>query len=145
MILIDANVLLYAYDETSARHAMARAWLESVFSSPEPVGLSWVTLLAFLRIGTDPRAVRRPLSPVEASAIVGSWLQRPNVNVLQPTERHWVVLSRLLTDGQARGPLVMDADLAALAIEHGATLCTVDRDFSRFPGLDVVNPLDNRP
>jgi hypothetical protein len=142
MILIDANLLLYAYDGTSARHAAARAWLENVFSSPEPVGLSWITLLAFLRVGTDPRAVRRPLSPADASAIVGTWLQRPNVTILQPTERHWSVLTRLLTDGQARGPLVMDADLAALAIEHGATLCTVDRDFGRFPGLTVVNPLD---
>jgi len=142
MILIDANLLLYAYDETSTRHAAARAWLQKVFSSGETVGLSWITLLAFLRIGTDHRAVRRPMGPADAAAIVGSWLARPNVNVLQPTDRHWTILTKLLVEGQVRGPVVMDAHLAALAIEHGAVLCTVDRDFSRFPALAVSNPLD---
>ena len=142
MILIDANLLLYAYDAASSHHDGARAWLERTLSAPAPVGLSWIVVLAFLRIATDARISASALTVGEASAAVSSWLARPNVALLEPTERHWAVLARLLDAGQARGPLVMDAHLAALAIEHGATLCTTDRDFTRFPGLSVRNPLE---
>ena len=141
MILVDANVLLYAYDRSSIRHAEAQRWLASVLAGPEPVALSWATLLAFLRIGTDPHLLRRPLAVSDAAAIVSEWLERPTVTVLNASEEHWPILNRLLIEGQARGALVTDAHLAALAIEHGATLATCDRDFARFSGLKLLNPL----
>jgi hypothetical protein len=141
VILLDANLLLYAYDSVAKEHAPAQAWLERQFSSKESVGLTWLTILAFLRIVTSRRYESSPLTTDEAVSIVGSWLGLPNVTVVSPTERHWGVLSDLLPKSQARGPLIMDAHLAALAIEHGATLCTNDRDFLRFPGLKVEFPL----
>lgn len=144
MILVDANLLLYAYDSSSRDHARSRAWLEEALSSPDPVAFAWVTILAFLRISTNPRALARPLAIDESIAIVSSWLAQPCVVVLDPGERHWDVLVKVLGPGQARGPLVMDAHLAALAIEHGATLATCDRDFTRFDGLRLVNPLSER-
>ncbi|MBI3975839.1 MAG: type II toxin-antitoxin system VapC family toxin [Armatimonadetes bacterium] len=141
MILVDANLLLYAYNPSFERHALALRWLEELLSKPEPVGLAWLTILAFLRIGTSPRAFEYPLATDEAVPIVSSWLAQPMVTVLEPGERHWMILTDLLSRTQARGPAVMDAHLAALAIEHGATLCTSDRDFARFPGLQIINPL----
>jgi uncharacterized protein len=142
MILVDANLLLYAYDPSSPQHVAARNWLEATLSKSGLVGFSWVTLLAFLRIGTNPRALEHPLSVAEAEGIVSEWLERPTITVLNPGDRHWDILRKLLTKGQVRGPLVTDAHLAALAIEHGAILATTDRDFARFPGLKFFNPLD---
>lgn len=142
MTLIDANILLYAYNESSQPHLRARQWLETVMSAPEPVGLAWITIMAFLRITTNPRAFDRPLSPAEATSAVSDWLSQPNVAIFNPGERHWDILRRLITQGQTRGPLLMDAHLAALAIEHGLVLCTTDRDFARFPALRFRNPLD---
>ena len=141
MTLIDANLLLYAYNPSFELHERARRWLESRFSSPEPVRLAWVTILAFLRIGTNPRAFEHPLSIDEAIATVSQWLAQPAVGLLEPGERHWEVLSQLLAAAQVRGPTVMDAHLAAIALEHGAILYTTDRDFARFPGLRTVNPI----
>lgn len=141
MILIDANLLLYAYNSSSVQHRASRAWLETMFSGTELVRFAWVTLWAFLRISTNPRVFEQPLSIADAEAAIASWLACPVAGILDPGERHWDILRRLLHDGQAIGPLVMDAVLAALAIEHGANLCTTDRDFSRFPGLDWTNPL----
>ena len=141
MILVDANLLLYAYHPRSDRHEAGRRWLERALAGPELVRFAWVTLWAFLRISTNPRVFERPLSATEASAAVSSWLAQPAAGILDPGERHWEILSGLLADGQATGSLVMDAALAALAIEHGATLCTTDRDFVRFPRLKAVDPL----
>ena len=141
MMLVDANILLYAYHPRAPQHAASRAWLESVLSGSQFVRFAWVSLWAFLRISTNPRAFERPLSPSEAMAAVSSWLAQPAAGILEPGERHLEILSRLLAEGQAPGPLVMDAALAALAIEHGATLHTTDRDFARFPGLDWTDPL----
>lgn len=141
MILVDANLLLYAYDSTSPYHASARDWIEEVMSGAEPFGLAWITITAFLRIATNPRAFEKPLSIAEAAGIVSEWLELPTVHVVEPGERHWEILQELLLSGQCRGPLVMDAHLAALAIEHGLTLCSNDRDFSRFPRLRVSNPV----
>ena len=97
--------------------------------------------LGLLRISTNPRVFERPLSAREASAAVSAWPERPSAGIAEPGERHWEILAALVMDGQATGPLVMDAALAALAIESGATLQTSDRDFHRFPGLSFVNPL----
>ena len=141
MILIDANVLLYAYNSQSQEHERARTWLEATFSGTSPVGLSWVTVWAFLRIATNPRVFERPLSIEDATAIAASWLDQPIVKLLEPGERHWEILRAMTHQGQTIGPLVMDAVLAALAIEHGATLQTTDRDFARFPELSWANPL----
>ena len=142
MILIDANLLLYAYDSASEHHKAAVDWLTASFSKPEIVGLAWVTILAFLRIATNPRMRAQPFTSSEAVAIVQEWLDRPNITMLAPTERHWPILQELVRKAQVRGALMMDAHLAALAIEHGAVLFTNDRDFSRFPGLKWTNPLE---
>jgi len=142
MILVDANLLLYAHDAGSAHHSAACRWLENTLSGDEPVGLAWAAVLAFLRVGTNTRLRRDAPTLEEAIAIVAAWFERPAVTLLNPGERHWEILREMMTKGQARGPLVTDAHLAALAIEHGAALATTDRDFARFPGLKFFNPLD---
>ena len=142
MIAIDANLLLYASDTSSAHHEASRRWLEDMLSGDEPVGLAWAVVLAFLRVGTNPRIRKAAFSLPEATAIVTGWFERPTVTLLNPGERHWEILREMMTKGQVRGPLVTDAHLAALAIEHGCSLATADRDFARFPGLKFFNPLD---
>ncbi len=141
MILPDANILLYAYNSDAAQHRKAKQWLESSLAVAEPLLFSWFTIMAFLRIATSPRLFPQPQNIGTASSIVGEWLARPNVSIISPTPGHWPILSRLLETAQATGPLVMDAHLAALAIEHGATLATADQDFKRFDGLKMFNPL----
>lgn len=141
MIMADANLLLYAYNADAPEHERARRWLEESLSGTTPFALSWQTITAFIRIGTNIKAFPRPLSTADAAAIVSEWLERPNVVVMQPTVRHWEVFARLLAEGRAAGALVMDAHLAALAIEHGCTLATTDRDFARFEGVSTINPL----
>lgn len=140
MIVVDANVCLYAHDSTSSHHATARAWLSAVLNGGEPVRFPWTTILAFLRLTTSPRVFDRPLSVTEASDAVGTWLSAPAGGTVEASERHWTVLRDLLHEAAATGPLVADAHLAALAIEHGATLATTDRDFRRFPGLRLLDP-----
>jgi len=140
VILVDANVLLYAYQPRSEFHQRCRAWVEEAFSGEEPVCLAWVTVLAFIRISTNPRIFEQPLLAAEATAAVSSWLERPTVSVLEAGERCWEIFRRLLVEAQVSGPLVMDAFLAALALENGATLVTTDRDFTRFPNLKLRNP-----
>ena len=142
MILVDANLLLYAYDAGAHRHAAAKRWLEQALSGPEPVRFAWVTLLAFLRIGTHPTALASPFTLDEALGHVDSWLDQPAVGLLDPSERHWPMLAQLSKSAQVRGPMMMNAHLAALAVEHGAVLCTADRDFARFQGLQWRNPLE---
>lgn len=141
MILPDVNLLLYAYYPRAKEHEPSQAWLERVLSEPELVGFPWMVLWAFLRISTNARVFDQPMSTAEAAAAVSAWIRRPNVQLLEPGLRHWEILGRLLSEGQVAGPLVTDAALAALAIEHGAVLCTTDRDFSRFPGLKWKNPI----
>ena len=140
MILVDANVLLYAYYPGAERHERCRAWVEQAFSGEEPVAIAWVTVLAFVRISTTPRVFEQPLLASEAIAAVASWLERPSVSVLEAGEACWEIFRELVVEAQVTGPLVMDAFLAALALENGATLATTDRDFSRFPKLKLLNP-----
>ena len=144
MKLLDANILLYAYDSDSPHHAVCRSWLKVVFNSEEIVALPWQTLLAFVRICTNPRATKKPLQSSEACDIVSSWLDQVNVIVIGPGERFWGILKDLIPESQVAGPLVTDAALAALAIEHGATLCSVDKDFRRFLGLELTDPTDRK-
>jgi uncharacterized protein len=141
MILVDANLLLYAYHPRSEQHAASRAWLEAALSGTGLVRFAWVTIWAFLRISTSSRVFTQPLSSAEAGLAVSGWLAQPAAGVLEPGERHWEILRDLLSSGQTTGALVMDAALAAIAIEHGATLHSTDRDFSRYPGLKWTNPL----
>lgn len=141
MIVLDANLLLYAYDSESQQHAKAREWIEQTFSSGSPVGLPWQTITAFLRIVTNPRLSGKRFTPEEAAQIVEQWLEQPNVSLLPPGDQHWRLLRQMMKDGQARGPLISDADLAALTVEYGGVLHTTDRDFARFPALRWTNPL----
>ncbi|MFL6199020.1 MAG: type II toxin-antitoxin system VapC family toxin [Thermoanaerobaculia bacterium] len=141
MILLDANLLIYAYDELSPFYRPARTWLERAFSGVDQVGLSWVVLLAFLRITTHARLTKNPLEPEEALRFMKQWLSLADVRLLNPGPLHLNILGRLLLESGVRGPRVMDAHLAALAIEHRATLCTTDGDFKRFSGLRLHFPL----
>ena len=141
MILIDANLLLYAYNSESPHHEPSRNWLETTLSSGQPVRFALVTLLAFVRIASDRRIYTHPLSPTEACSLIEMWLLQPNVRLLQPGPRTWRNLSRMCEEGQAKGAMVMDAHLAALAMEHGASIATSDRDFMRFPDVRIVNPV----
>jgi toxin-antitoxin system PIN domain toxin len=140
VILIDANVLLYAYQPSAVHHERCRRWLEDAFSGDEPVCLAWVTVLAFVRIITNPRIFESPLTGPEAVAVVSSWLERDSIAVLEAGQQCWEILRSLIVDAQVSGPLVMDAFLAALALENGATLATTDRDFARFPRLRLIDP-----
>lgn len=141
MIILDANILLYAYDSGSVLHTEARTWLESVFSSGDAVGLPWQTVVAFLRVVTNPKLRGERLTLEEAVAIAEEWFEQPNVRLLAPGDRHWSILKPTMVDGQVRGPLITDAQLAALTIEYGGVLHTTDRDFARFPLLRWKNPL----
>jgi uncharacterized protein len=141
VILVDANILFYAYNSSSQFHVAAKKWLEFALSGAEPVRFSWNTLHAFLRISTNIRAYPNPFTPSEAIAIVCQWLERPHVGVLDPGERYLQIFSDLMTNFQIRGAMVMDAHLAALALEHGAKVCTHDADFFRFPDLSIVDPI----
>jgi uncharacterized protein len=143
VIFVDANLLLYAYNASADEHSSAKAWLERALSGAEPVALCWPVLLAFLRISTNSRAFPHPLSRLEAMLAVSSWLERPQAVVVSAEQSHWELLQRLLSEGKISGPLVSDAHLAAMTMEHGGTLYTTDRDFSRFPNLRFVNPLEN--
>ena len=141
MILVDANILLYAEDSLHPRNQQAREWWDGQLSQAETVCLCWTVLSAFIRIGTNPRVFEHPLSLEQALARVQSWLDQPCTRVVRPTERHWTVFQQMLTDGQAIANLVTDAHLAALAIEHGCELASTDSDFARFPKLKWSNPL----
>ena len=141
MTLVDANVLLYAHDSESPYQEASKRWLEGELSSGRSVSFALLTLLAFVRIASDRRIFLRPLTPAEACSRIEGWLALPNTRVLQPGPRTWKLLSELCASGQAKGAMVMDAHLAALALEHGASIATTDRDFTRFPGIDLVNPV----
>lgn len=135
MRISDVNLLLYAYDASSPKHRAAGDWLASELSGSQTFAFAWVVLLAFLRLGTDPRVFAEPLAPGEALDLIDSWLAVPCTTVVDPTQRHTAVLRDLLAPLGTAGNLTTDAHLAALAIEHGAELCSCDADFSRFARL----------
>ena len=141
MKLPDVNLLLYAIDEESPSHDRARDWLEAVLSGTEAIAFAWVVLLGFLRISTNPAALEQPLRPGDALEHVNEWLTQPVASIVHPASTHAATLWRLLEPLGTAGNLTTDAHLAALAIEHGAELCSNDNDFSRFEGLRWVNPL----
>jgi len=141
MILVDANLLLYAEDALCPSHARAKAWWDKQLSDVTPVCLCWQVLIAFVRITTNRRVFANPLTILQAADRIQSWLDQPCTRIVQPTQGHWKILRQLLEEGQASGNLVSDAHLAALAIEHGCELASTDSDFSRFPRLKWNNPL----
>ncbi|OQO94021.1 VapC toxin family PIN domain ribonuclease [Saccharomonospora piscinae] len=137
MNLVDANVLLYAVNEDTVRHRTAREWLDTSLAGSDTTGFAWPALTAFLRISTHASIFAQPLTPDTASEIVANWLAAPTAVVLHPTPRHLVVLRGLLETSGTGGNLVNDAHLAALALEHRATVVTFDSDFGRFDGVRV--------
>jgi len=141
MILVDANLLVYAHVGSLPQHGKAREWLDERLNGAPPVGLPWPSLLGFLRLSANPRIFERPLSMILAWRQVKSWLQCDPVWIPVPTEKHGQILESLLAEVGSRSNLVPDAHLAALAIEHGLILCSTDGDFARFPSLRWENPL----
>jgi toxin-antitoxin system PIN domain toxin len=141
VILVDANLLVYAYNEAAAEHHLAKPWLEREINQPSRVGLPWSSVLSFVRIVSNPAIVRHPLRPAEAWRYVKEWLERDNVWIPLPGSLHVEILGGLLSDPRMTSRLVPDAHLAALAIEHGLTLCSADGDFAKFAGLTWQNPL----
>jgi toxin-antitoxin system PIN domain toxin len=137
----DLNLLIYAIDRQAPNHSSALHWWNGLLSGSETVGLAWTVLLGFLRLTTNPRAMRTPLTAIEALDYVDRWLDVRVTTVIDPTQRHAAVLRELLATAGTAANLVTDAHLAALAIEHRATLCSADHDFGRFPGLDWMDPL----
>lgn len=141
-MLLDADVLLYAQDESSPFHERAVRWVTDVLNGPTRVGLPWPSLLAFVRIRTHPRAYATPLTPDEAWSYVEDWLAAPAAWVPLPTPRHASVLGGLVRRYHLSGNALPDAHLAALAIEHGVAVCSSDTDFARFADVRWVNPIE---
>jgi toxin-antitoxin system PIN domain toxin len=141
MILVDANLLIYAYAENLPQHVAAHTWLDQQLNTLARVGLPWPSLLTFVRLVTNPRVFERPVPVATAWTQIEQWLGVASVWVPGPTVRHAEILGPLLREAVSRANLVPDAHLAALALEHGLTLCSTDSDFARFPGLRWENPL----
>jgi uncharacterized protein len=141
VILVDVNLLLYATNVSASQHHVAREWLDRQLVETPRVGLPWATLLGFLRLASNARVIARPLTMAAAWQQVSQWLACEPTWIPLPTERHGDVLGRLLAEPGMYGNLAPDAHLAALAIEHGLTLCSTDGDFARFPELKWLNPL----
>lgn len=141
MILVDANLLVYAHVGSFPQHPAAREWLDERINGTAPVGLPWPSLLGFVRLVSNPRIFDRPSSVTTAWRQVESWLTTESTWIPLPTERHREILAPLMTSAEGRANLVPDAHLAALAVEHGLVLCSTDGDFARFDGLQWINPL----
>jgi toxin-antitoxin system PIN domain toxin len=143
-MIVDANLLLFAVHESSPFHSAARSWLTEHLNGARRVGLPWQSLIAFWRIATHPRAFERPLDPATASARVRDWLGAGPAWIPAPGERHAEILSDLVVRYDIRGNLVPDAQLAALAIEHGVAVASADTDFARFTEISWENPVARR-
>jgi toxin-antitoxin system PIN domain toxin len=141
MTVLDANLLIYAYNADAPQQKAAALWITELFESGETIGLPWMTVWAFIRICTNPRIWEHPRPVKDVFAIVSQWLAETGVVLLEPGPRHWELLQPLVTKHKAAGPLLTDAVLAAIAIEHGALLASTDQDFGRFQGLRWINPL----
>ncbi|MDQ3782164.1 MAG: PIN domain-containing protein [Actinomycetota bacterium] len=140
-MIVDANILLFARNVDDPRHDRARGWLEAALNGETRVGFPWQTVGAFLRIATNPRAFTDPLGADEAWTQVEQWLDAPRAWVPHPTPQYRSVLGRLMRSHDVRGPLVTDAQLAALAIDHGVALISTDTDFARFADLRWIDPI----
>jgi toxin-antitoxin system PIN domain toxin len=141
MIIPDANVLIYAYDSTARLHNQARGWWEAVLSGNEPVGIPWIVVLAFTRLMTHPQICENPISTEQVREIIMEWTRLDHVRLLNPAEDSVGTYFNLLADAGIGGNLSTDALIALIAREHSATIYSNDRDFGRFKGLKVINPL----
>jgi toxin-antitoxin system PIN domain toxin len=141
VILVDANLLLYAHNRSAPEHAAARAWFERALSGPDRIGVPWPSILAFVRLASNPVVFRQPITPASAWQVVRQWLRQETVWIPTPGTTHGEIFESLLADRRVTSRMVPDAHLAALAIEHGLTLCSTDGDFTRFAGLRWNNPL----
>jgi len=144
MILPDANLILYAYIKDFPQHLASKAWLENTLADGEEIGLTWQVITAFVRIGTNPKLFKKPMSIAQVEARLNALFAHPNVKLIVPTEKHWQIFLKLLKDSKAAGNLVMDAHLAALAIEYNARLASTDNDFKLFADLNYFNPLTKK-
>jgi toxin-antitoxin system PIN domain toxin len=145
MIIPDTNLLLYAHVPSFREHSAAKSWLEdSLNSGKETVGLSWQVIISYIRIGTNPKLFQTPITVTEADTQMTRLIKHPLVEIILPQSGHWEIFINLIKKEQVTADLVMDAHLAALAIEHKAGLATTDRDFTRFGGLKFFNPLAGR-
>ena len=142
MKILDLNVLVYTTDAESAHHASAKPWLDGLLATTETVGIPTAVAVGYVRLTTSPRVMVEPLDAAAAISIVTGWLRRPTVTTPAPTRRHFEILGELLAPVGTAGNLVSDAHLGALAIEHGAELCSYDHDVGRFGGVVWVNPAD---
>lgn len=140
MQLVDANVLLHAVNERAREHVAARDWLQSALYGTEPVAFAWIVTLAFVRLSTHPAVFARPLTPGQATDLVERWLSSAAAIPIEPTRRHLSLMRGLLQGAGTAGNLVNDAHLATLALEHGATVVSFDRDFARFEGVSLRRP-----
>lgn len=141
MVIVDANVLIYAVNADSAHHETARTWLDEALSKPGGVGLPWIVLLAFIRIVTNARVMPFPMSLEDALGQIEAWLSSPAALIVEPTPRHLTVLASLLRDSKTGANLVNDAHIAAMALDRNATVVSFDRDFGRFAGLSHQVPM----
>jgi uncharacterized protein len=141
MILLDANLLVYAQVASMPQHQAVISWLDQKLNGTAIVALPWQSLLSFARLVTNPRLFERPLSVAKAWEQIESWLNCPVVRIPNPGDRYREILARLMASSVDRSSLIPDAQLAALAIENGFILCSSDRDFARFSGLRWENPL----
>ena len=141
MILLDVNILLYAHNASSPHHLPAREWVEQAMARRDELGLPWSTIHGFLRITTNPAAYPLPRDLNSSCQVIDDYLVRSNVSVVDPAPDYWALFRKVVTDAQATHRLLPDAHLATLALQHNATICTNDRDFSRFPGIKVIYPL----
>lgn len=143
-MIVDANVLLYARNDADPRHDAARNWLEEALNGPTRVGLPWWSLSAFVRIATNARAFPQPLTPADAALQVEEWLDAPRAWLAAPTAHYRHVFVSLVRAHAVAGPLVTDAQLAALAIDHGVPVVSTDEDFARFDEVEWIDPLAHR-
>lgn len=141
MILVDANLLIYAVNSDSPFHARAKSWWEESLSGNEEVGLAWIVVLAFIRISTRPGIFNTPLTPDRAIAYVDEWLSQPYVNLVNGSENQWKIFRNLQLHVGTAGNLTSDTMLASLALDFGASIYSADYDFRRFTGVTHVNPL----
>ncbi len=140
MILADVNVHIHAFRRDSSRHDVCKPWLDGIVAGDARFGVSPLVLSAVARIATNPRIFREPSTVGEAFAFCDNLLGQPHCDIVEPGEAHWSIFRRLCLDTGTRGPRVADAWYAALAIEHGCTWISFDRDYARFPGLDWREP-----
>ena len=144
MILVDANILIYAVNRDADQHRKARNWLEQALSGTTEIGFAWIVILAFIRVTTRAGIMARPLHFTHALSYVDGWLSQSNAILVSPGERHWPIFRNLLSGTGSAGNLTSDVHLAALAVEYGAEIYSADYDFRRFTGIAHINPLDER-